>query len=451
MSHATSGNTPFEADTGPRTADNWPESLWNEPRTPDPFPWRIFLRWLLPGVAGAVMLAAIALYFNARAQRQIVYLTQSGNLSVIRANGRGARQLNYQDLQGTYHGSPQWSPRGDRFSIATARSSDLAVLIASPERSQPDRIPVGDGSDLVLPGQAWSPTGSYLAAVKYEFGDGPSLALLDVDHLATVPVTLTIDPQTRPMWHPTTDRLLVTSQTDGVTPTLQIVDRDGRMTPFAPQDGLVARSAGAWSPDGTTIAYMGQASLTSPASPEGQASSTDQPNSTIQPSSIWLAQQDGNQPREVVKDGVNTTPIWSPRGDLLFFTRLITETGQYELHRLDLGTMQMARIENINPRITDLTTDPGSVLDWSPDRSELFFQSAPSQGSLGSVYVARYDGSDAHSVYNDADSSTTTVRWAPTGRALLISNPLRGTVLQWLHEDRQPTQFPDGLFPAWQP
>lgn len=433
MLHPTPGNTTPETGTAPMASGNWPDGLRSGTQLPDPFPWPILVRWLLPGVFGAILLGAIALYFNARAQHQIIYLTRAGNLGVVYADGDGERELEYNGLRGRYQGIPQWSPHGDRFSIATSGSGDAAVLIAAPQRTQPDRISVGNVSEVVLPGQAWSASGAYLAAVKREAPDRASLALIDAQRLATVPVTLTVDPQVRPAWHPISDTLLVTSQTDGVTPTLQIVDKDGRVNPFAPQDGQVGRSAASWSPDGTTIAYVGRA------------------NMSDQTSSIWLVQPDGNQPRAVVQEGVNNTPIWSPNGDLLFFTRLITETQQYELHRLDLKTMQASLVGNTISRLGDLETDPRSVLDWSPDRRELFFQSAPSPEASVSVHVGRYDGSNAHPVYTEADSTSTTVRWSPTGRALLISDSSDGMLLQWLHEERTPTRFPNGLFPTWQP
>jgi hypothetical protein len=43
------------------------------------------------------------------------------------------------------------------------------------------------------------------------------------------------------------------------------------------------------------------------------------------------------------------------------------------------------------------------------------------------------------------------VRWAPTNRAILLACPSGMMYLHWVDQQRANTNFPIGLYPAWQP
>ena len=70
----------------------WPEALRDEPHA-NPFPWRVLLRWLLPGMAGAMLLLGLLWPLRNQAARPIVFFTAQGRLAQVRADGAGAAEI----------------------------------------------------------------------------------------------------------------------------------------------------------------------------------------------------------------------------------------------------------------------------------------------------------------------------------------------------------------------
>jgi WD40 repeat protein len=239
-------------------------------------------------------------------------------------------------------------------------------------------------------------------------------------------------------WHPQSDELLVTARTNNMTRTLLIVSMDRQSRPFPSLDKQVARWDGAWSPDGKQIVYVANMNINTSESGGG---------------SIWVANSDGSSPREIVKGDQNFAPLWAPRGDLLFFTRLLTETGGYELYRIKPdGQDQPVFVgEGAGPPSSP-AINRHTLLDWSPDGEKLFFQSFDQQQRRMTLYGALYDGSNPQPLFSQPIGvDPTLVYWAPTSRALLIASQSQGMLLRWIDQDRPATQLPRGFFPSWQP
>ncbi|MFL5805353.1 MAG: hypothetical protein ACJ8CR_26880 [Roseiflexaceae bacterium] len=414
----------------------WPEQPRDQPRPEDRFPLALFLAWIIPGLIGTIVLAATFIYLEQRASRQIVFLTPGGELGAVRADGTGVRTLNFANLEGARFAEPQWAPDGSRFAAVVSHQGKAELLLAQSQTITPTLLAPIELDNLFLPGQAWSYDSAYLALVGLDSTRGSLLQLADVQQGRVVTVALTLDRQASLDWHPQSDELLVTALTDNTTPTLRIVSTDSQSRPFTPQDNLVAHSAGAWSPDGKQIAYV------------AGASKSDLTGS------IWVANRDGSNAHEIAKGDQSFAPIWAPRGDFLFFTRLVTETRDYELYRIKPdGQDQPAFIGKGLPPLDSPAINRRLLMDWSPDGGKLFFQSFDRQEQKVTLYGALYDGSNAQPLFSQPSSGSDPplVSWAPTSRALLIASQSQGMFLRWIDQDRSATQLPRAFFPSWQP
>jgi hypothetical protein len=419
----------------------WPEQPRDRPRPEGRFPLVLFLAWLIPGLLGTIALAAMFIYLEQRASRQIVFLTAGGALEAVRADGTDVRTLNFANLRGARFAQPQWAPDGSHFAAVAYRQGEAELMLAQPQTITPTLLAPIELDNLTLPGQAWSQDSAYLALVGSNPTGRPSLKLADVQQGRVMTVELTLDPRTRLDWHPLNNELLVTALTENTTPTLalRIVSTDSLSRTFAPQDNQVAHFDGAWSPDGKQIVYVANMNINTSNEPIG---------------SIWVANSDGSNAHEIVKGELNFAPLWAPRGDLLFFTRLVTETGDYELYRIKPdGQDQPAFVGKGVQPLGSPAMNRHILLDWSPDGGKLFFQSFDQEQRSMTLYAALYDGSNAQPLFSQPSSGADppVVYWAATSRALLIASRSQGMFLHWIDQDRSATQLPRGFFPSWQP
>lgn len=428
---------PLETPVLPSTAQFWPEAAREQPRLPDPFPHRMFLTWLVPGLVGTIILIAIAIYLEQRANRQIIYQTQDGSLASVRADGADKQTLHFTDLEDAIFGKPYWAPDSNRFAVIVyqRKTPQSQVLVAQPGNTTPTLITIDEPNIMFFAGDPWSADSAYLSLLSTRPDHTVSLLIADVQQARVVPVGIELALQASIDWRQQTNELLVTALTEGITPTLHIVGIDGQLRPIPLPDQQVSHFDGAWSPDGQQIAYVASTNLYESAS------------------SIWVANSDGSNARQIVQDGQNFAPVWAPHGDLLFFTRFLMETEEYELYRVRPDGQELTRIGGSTPAWQILGVDRSAILDWSPDSSQLFFQDfAPKEERL-TIYQALYDGSNAQAVYTETGRNHTfdVIRWAPTSHALLIDSQSRGMFMLWIDEERRNKQFPDGSFPSLQP
>jgi Tol biopolymer transport system component len=426
---------PLETSVQPSAAQLWPEAARDQPRPPEPFPRRLFLSWLVPGLVGAIILIAITVYLEQRANRRIVYRTQGGALASVRADGAGERALSFTGLEDAIFGPPQWAPDGSRFAAIVSQRGTSRVLVAQSGNITSTLIETDEPGEVSFAGDPWSADSAYLSLLRARPGDTASLLIADVRQARVVTVGLVLDPRANLGWRQQANELLVTARAEGITPTLHIVGIDGQARPIPLQDKQVSHSDGAWSPDGQQIAYVASAKTQELAG------------------SIWVANSDGGNAREIVQEGQNFAPVWAPRGDLLFFTRLLTKTGDFELYRVRPDGQGLSRVGAGTPAWYTPGVDRAAILDWSPDGSQLFFQDfAPEQKRL-TVYKGLYDGSNAQAVFTEPSSGDAfeVIRWAQTSRALLIDSQSRGMFMLWVDAERPTQPFPAGSFPSWQP
>lgn len=433
MQQTTTSHTAVSSSTIPAADDlRWPEALGTRRPTVDHFPRRLFLLWLALGVIGLLVLIAGILFLEQRANRQIIYL-QNNQLRAIRADGGQDRALAVEGFENGSFAVPQWAHNGQTFATIDRLSNEMLIVPAT--GGEPQRIMSPFQSPAFI-GDSWSSDNQYLTAITNDQGSSARLAIVAVAPGTSAIPDLAIDPFAPVMWNPTRNEMLVTTATEPTSPTLQIVAPDGTIRPFTPDDKHSVRFAGTWSPDGQQIAYVVPTENTTGATNDTRAGA------------IWIANSDGGSPREIIADGMNMAPIWSYE-NTLFFTRLVTQTNEYELYRVQTDGQALTRIGRSLPPglVSAQSTAP---VAWSPDRSKFFFQGITDQGATA-LYVVPADNSVVAVLYTSDDNVPLTARWSPTSRAVLIADPSSNDiVLAWTDSDRT-TRFATGEFPSWQP
>ena len=115
-------------------------------------------------------------------------------------------------------------------------------------------------------------------------------------------------------------------------------------------------------------------------------------------------------------DGYDNFPLWSPRGDLIMFSRF--EQGDYEIFTIKPDGTEVKR----PTRTRGIDTHMG----WSPDGEHIVFTSARmgfkdeviytnAPQPYGELFVMRYDGSDVQQLTNNQWEDGTPA-WQPTRR-----------------------------------
>lgn len=426
----------------------WPEALREHPRR-EPFPWSLLLRWLLPGCLVGVLLLAPLFLLERQAAKQLAFLRPDGRLTAVQANGQDPHNIGeqYWSLDRTglaklrsvlpVMGAPRWSPDGRYLAATVLDENKIKVALFASGTPRPSLISSATADVLALPGSGWSPKGSNLAVIESD-GSKPLLSVLSPEGESVQAFSSTVDTRAPIGWHPDNRQILLTTRSEQMTPTLQIFTIDNKIVDCTPRDGLALRSDGTWSPDGSRIAYVAPNPLRGP-------------RASLLAGSIWGTEAQCDSAQALVQDGLNFAPTWAPKGDYLFFTRYFTATDTVDLYRIDRDGMNLQKIGPSTAAMASLPYDRRLFLDWSPDRNRLFFVGADKQ-RRPTVYVAKYDGSDAKPI--DARCQTTepfAVLWAPTSRALLIACSGGPMQLHWVDSERPDTEYPSGLVPAWQP
>lgn len=227
---------------------------------------------------------------------RVVYSTVAGDLWIMAADGSGRRRLTDSGAGVDY--SPSWSPDGRRVAFRTTRGS--------PSGRDPSNIFVinadGSGERQLTPGRgaaagglfpAWSPDGSWIA-----YSNGAGINLVRPDGSGRRPLGVAGECS---VWSPDGSELLFCSNGvnggEGVDNwDVFVMDADGshvrRLTRHVAQD-----YPGAWSPDGTQIAFFSR-----------RDGSGD----------VYVMDADGSNLRRVTNQpGAQAADAWLPDGRLV--------------------------------------------------------------------------------------------------------------------------------------
>ena len=169
---------------------------------------------------------------------------------------------------------------------------------------------------------------------------------------------------TDPAWSPDGSRIAFTRNEDVGESTLFtsddvfVIDADGSNAQQLTQD-RVGRSRGqpAWSPDGSQIAYVDGASVSSTVS--------------FRFGRLTVVDVDGSGARRVTDGNFDADPDWSPDGREIAFTRGVDlasfDNANHDVHVVDVQTGKVRRLTRTPPGVFE------SAPTWSPDVSRIAF------------------------------------------------------------------------------
>jgi Tol biopolymer transport system component len=115
-------------------------------------------------------------------------------------------------------------------------------------------------------------------------------------------------------------------------------------------------------------------------------------------------------------DGYDNFPLWSPRGDLIMFSRLAA--GDYEIYTIKPDGTGVKRLTHSHGNDAHMA--------WSPDGEHIVFASSrmgfkdevtytDAPQPYGEIFVMRFDGSDAQQL-TDNQWEEGTPAWQPVRR-----------------------------------
>jgi Tol biopolymer transport system component len=285
--------------------------------------------------------------------RKIAFASdRDGNNEIYVMNPDGTESARLTD-DPAYDSSPAWSPDGSRITFARDAGgaegppdSDLYVMNLDGE--DPRNLTNNAlGVSTAVAYAAWSPDGAFIAFQQQLLATQTTeIYLINPDGSGLK--QLTHDPMSAssPVWSPDGLRLAFFSD-DG----LSVMNADGTERITLLQRNLDYLIPRAWSPDGSTIAFV--RILVGPTEADV---STD----------IYMVDADGSNERRLTADHASQDPAWSPDGTKIAFSS--NRNGNSEIYTMNPDGTGIVR----------LTDDPGADTNpaWQPLGSE---EPTPSQ------------------------------------------------------------------------
>jgi Tol biopolymer transport system component len=306
---------------------------------------------------------------------------ETGDWEIYIADVDGSNPQNVSNNEG-FDAFPNWSPQAQRLTWISDRYGDgMEVLIADIEGNKlanvSNQVETDDFSQL------WSPNGQFLAYVSTRFGDGEVfVSLLDgtTYNLSDSEANdLLFD------WSPAcaeliagddwgSCRLLIGSdrirdREGGATQlTLFSVSADGQNFDLVLDVDLKVSEA-AFSPDGTTIAYLKE----------------DTRNETVDLYLLDLATQEETRltEDEIIKQNI----AWSPTGELIGYVGQL-DGDPNDIYTVSVPDGDVTRLTE--PNVRDALN---SDFAWSPDGTQMLFSSL--RDGNPDIFVMDTDGDNA--------------------------------------------------------
>jgi Tol biopolymer transport system component len=241
---------------------------------------------------------------------------------------------------------------------------------------------------------AWSPDGSRLL-----FSEAGRLDVLEPDgSITTVETTGPADPS-EGSWSPDGTRIVYMTDAGEKGYPLRVVNADG--SGLATEFGSETTNGRfpAWSPDGSTIAFLGGA--------------FDSPE-------LWFIGADGSDPHMVVGCDPSVVcptwspPVWSPDGSAIAFLGGTPDSPELWFIGADGSDPHM--VIGCDPSVV---CPVWSAPTWSPDGSHVAFAASGANGD--EIYVVGPDGSHLTRL-SDVAGFAATPSWSPDGTRIAFTD-----------------------------
>jgi Tol biopolymer transport system component/predicted Ser/Thr protein kinase len=334
--------------------------------------------------------------------------------------------------------NPSWSPDGKHIAFDASWSGQRRIWIADERGRNPSQLTSGATEAVHHVRPRWARDGKKIVFQTLE-GTKFDVAVVDVDSKKTVAVTNDYTMDIHPVWSPDGESIYFSSYRGGginvwradagtmeqitagpghdidldISPTGRLVfaimkqNADIWRLPVDPTTGAATgapepviattreNSRGAWSADGSTIAF-----------------SSDRGGEM----NLWLLPVNEKKPRQLTRgEGGDFQPSWSPDAkSLAFFSG---RSGALEIWRFDLD----------GGALTQLTSDDGININpfFSPDGARIAFMS-DRDGRL-EVWVMNADGSDPRQLTNEGVIGHF-LRWSADGSHIFFRSPKARTM-----------------------
>jgi Tol biopolymer transport system component len=330
------------------------------------------------------------------------------------ARGRNPRQVTADSSDAAAHVQPRWSPDGSRLAFRRVEKTTSDVAFVDLATQTMTRVTADDVMDT---DPSWSPDGGQIYFSSYR-GGGINIWRIPVDDAgaAGAPEQLTngAGADVQPGVSAGADRLVFAVR--GINADiwrLPVSPTTGR--PVGPPEPVVVttrvESRGAWSPDGSRLAFN---------------------SDRLGEMSIWVRTlPDGSDRRVTSGAGGDYQPAWSPDGRWIVF---FSSRG---------GNTDVWRVEVASGAVTRLTEDPGLDTNpfYSPDGQWIAFVSDRSGRS--ELWVMRADGSQERQLAS-VGAWGHFLHWTADSRAIVLrAEGATVRILQVSLTDGSVTQLPD--------
>jgi eukaryotic-like serine/threonine-protein kinase len=332
------------------------------------------------------------------------------------ANGRNPRQVTADSSEAVVHTSPRWSPDGTK--LVYRRIENIKSDIVDVDLPTQRAIRVTNDNVLDMD-PVWAPDGNHIYYVSFR-GGGLNLWRVGI----TAAGAASGQPEQ-----------LTTGAGDDVEPTISPdgnrvvfavrgINSDLWRMPLSPETGqpigppipvvMTSRveSRGAWSPDGSTIAFN---------------------SDRLGEMNLWLHRLADSSERQLTRGpGGDYQPNWSPDGEhLVFFS---ARAGNADIWSVRLRDGQLQQLTN------DPATDTNPF--YSPDGKWIGFMS--DRGGRTDIWVMRPDGTGTRQLTHDGAGGHF-LRWTHDSRSILFraESGVQIRIFRVSLQDGTTTQLPD--------
>jgi Tol biopolymer transport system component len=285
----------------------------------------------------------------------------------------------------------QWSPDGQSIAYGSNAASLLDVWIVAVDGGEPRRMT--DGAGLEFPGP-WHPNGQRLTYFATGEGGQVGCSVLDVASGESKPL-IRAEPSACGAWSPD-GSVIAFYLFEGDRSTLGVADGDGESVRQLTTEGyeLFSEGRSPWSPDGSRLLYVSRRTGTS---------------------DIWTIPSEGGPAQQVTKDVRDDySPVWSPDGEWIAF---LSERGR----QTDVWLVPAAGGPEV--RVTNDAAVEG-FLQWHPSGQSVTFHTGVPTSEVWALSVE--DGAERR--LTPESEIAVSLGVSPNGTEVLYAVPRGGGV-----------------------